>query len=69
MILITIQATPDDGETRREDNFLKLMQVCLYMIQASMRRSKVKGNVIVFRNHTENRTICIVLNILKMENQ
>ena len=34
-----------------------------------MRRSKVKGNVLVFRNHEEDRTSCIVLNILKTENQ
>ena len=69
MILITIPAMPDDGETRGEDNCLKWMHVCLYMIQASMRRSKVKGNIIVFINHQENITICIVLNILKTENQ
>ena len=68
MILITIPAMPDDGETRGEDNCLKWMHVCLYMIQASMRRSKVKGNIIVFINHQENSTTCIVLNI-KTENQ
>ena len=34
-----------------------------------MRRSKVKENVLVFRNHEEDLTSCIVLNILKTENQ
>ena len=34
-----------------------------------MRRSKVKGKVLVFRNHEEDRKSCIVLNILKTENQ
>ena len=29
----------------------------------------MKGNVLVFRNHEEDRTSCIVLNILKTENQ
>ena len=36
MILKTIPATPDDGETRGVDNCRNYMQVCLYMIQASM---------------------------------
>ena len=36
MILITSPATPDDGETRGEDNCRKYMQVCFYMIQESM---------------------------------
>ena len=34
-----------------------------------MRRRKLKGNVLVFRNREEDRTSCIVLNILKTENQ
>ena len=29
----------------------------------------MKGNVLVFRNHEEDCTSCIVLNILKKENQ
>ena len=29
----------------------------------------MKGNVLVFRNHEEDRTSCILLNILKTENQ
>ena len=33
-----------------------------------MRRTKVKGNVLVFTNHEEDRKRCIVLNILKTEN-
>ena len=44
---------------------MKLMHVCLYMILASMRRSNVKGNIIVFRNHKESSTICIVLTIFR----
>ena len=34
-----------------------------------MRKCNVKGNVLVFRNHEEDRTSCIVLKMLKMENQ
>ena len=34
-----------------------------------MRRSKVKENVLVFWNHEEDLTSCIVLTILKTENQ
>ena len=48
------------------------MQVCnLHDARVNgqpMRRSKVKGNVLVFRN-PENRTRLIVLNILETENQ
>ena len=32
-------------------------------------RSKVKGNVLVFSNHEEDRTSCIVVDMLKTENQ
>ena len=34
-----------------------------------MRRSKVKGNVLVLRNLEEDRTSCIVLKMLKKDNQ
>ena len=34
-----------------------------------LRKSNVKGNVLVFRNPEEDRTNCIVLKTLKKENQ
>ena len=34
-----------------------------------MRKCNVKGNVLVFRNPEEDRTSCIVMKILKKENQ
>ena len=60
------------GNPRRRQ--LQDIDASLFVHDASvngqpMRRSKVKGNVLVFRNHEEDRTSCIVLNILKTENQ
>ena len=34
-----------------------------------MRKCNVKGNVLVFRNPEEDRTSCIVLKMLKNDNQ
>ena len=34
-----------------------------------MRKCNVKGNVLVFRNPEEDRTSCIVMKMLKKENQ
>ena len=69
MKLITIPATPDDGETRGEDNWREVKFVHDTSVNGQpARRSKVKGHVIVFRN-PEDRRRFIVLNILKTGNQ